>query len=105
MGPIDVDSKVHAVATMTVRPIEGLRDENQPASWDLRDRIRTFPVPLLLAMAASGEGINDGRATLTEIKLGGSSNVEIVTFPGAGHNLHRTDFPSFAQRVDRTLAS
>jgi pimeloyl-ACP methyl ester carboxylesterase len=100
--PLDVEAKVHAVHAMTTAPIEGLLRENPPEAWDLRPAIARYQIPLLLALAARGEGINDD-ATVDEIERNRSPLVEIVTFPGAGHNIHRTAFDEFAAAFDRFL--
>ncbi|MBV8147499.1 MAG: alpha/beta hydrolase [Candidatus Eremiobacteraeota bacterium] len=102
--PLDVEAKVHAVHTMTTAPIEGLLRENPPESWDLRTTIARYEKPLLLAIAARGESINDD-AALREIEINHSPSVEIAVFPGAGHNLHRTAFDRFAQVFDAWLGS
>ncbi len=102
-APVDVEAKVHAVRTMTIAPIEGLMRENDPDTWDLRHQIMTYEKPLLLAMADRGEGINDD-LTLDEIDAEHSAFVRVVWFPGAGHNLHRTSFDSFARSLDDFLA-
>jgi pimeloyl-ACP methyl ester carboxylesterase len=99
----DVEAKVHAVRSMAIAPIEGLMLENPANAWDLRGAIAGYNKPLLLAMAAPGEGIND-TTTLEEISRNHAPSVEIVTFPGAGHNVHRTDFDSFARRFADFLA-
>jgi pimeloyl-ACP methyl ester carboxylesterase len=101
-SPLDVEGKVHAVRTMTADPIEALMRENPPESWDLRTAIATFDKPLFLAMAAPGEGINTDE-TLNQIERKHASTVEIVTFPKAGHNLHRTAFDSFVTSFDDFL--
>jgi pimeloyl-ACP methyl ester carboxylesterase len=95
----DVEAKVHAVATMTADPIEGLMRENPPAAWDLRPAIASYDKPLWLAMAATGESINDD-VTLEQIQQCHSSNVEIAVFPGAGHNIHRTAFDAMMKSLD-----
>jgi pimeloyl-ACP methyl ester carboxylesterase len=95
----DVEAKVHAVRSMTMLPIEGLRRENPPAAWDVREVIARFEKPLFLAFATAGEGINDA-ATQEYVRQNHPANVEIVTFPGAGHNLHRTDFDAFVRSLD-----
>jgi esterase len=102
-APVDVEAKVHAVHAMTPEPIAGLMRENPPSAWDLRSAIARFDQPLLLAMAARGEGINDD-ATLEAIVREHGPAVEIVTFPGGGHNLHRTAFDAFAQTLDDFLS-
>jgi pimeloyl-ACP methyl ester carboxylesterase len=101
--PIDVEGKVHAVHSMSVAPIEGLMRENPPELWDLRATIATYAKPLLLAMAAGDEGINDPE-TLADIQREHSANVEIETFANAGHNIHRTAFNALAQQLDEWLA-
>ncbi|HZZ00237.1 MAG TPA: alpha/beta hydrolase [Candidatus Baltobacteraceae bacterium] len=97
--PTDVAAKVHAVATMTPDPIEGLMRENPESGWDLRSSIEQYDKPLWLAMAAAGESIN-GDATLEELEQHHSSTVEIAVFPGAGHNVHRTAFDAMVKSLD-----
>jgi pimeloyl-ACP methyl ester carboxylesterase len=101
--PTDVEAKVHAVATMTPDPIEGLMRENPLSSWDLRPAIASYDKPLWLAMAAPGESINDD-ATLEEIDLHHSPGVEIAVFQGAGHNIHRTAFDAMVTSLDDWMA-
>ena len=100
--PVDVEGKVHAVHAMTVAPIQGLWRENPPEAWDLRESVARYDKPLLLALAASGQSINDD-TVLDELRATASANVEIETFADAGHNLHRTHFDRFAGRLDRWL--
>ena len=99
----DVEGKVHAVHSMTTVPIERLWRENPAASWDLRPAIARYPKPLLLALAAQGESINDD-AALEEIERDHAATVTIARFPGAGHNLHRTAFNAFADALEAWLA-
>ena len=101
--PVDVEAKVHAVRSMTITPIEALMLENPVEAWDLRGPIARYDKSLLLAMAAPGESIND-KATLAEIEAKHAPTVEIVSFPGAGHNLHRTKFDDFVRALDEFLA-
>jgi len=101
--PTDVDAKVHAVATMTPDPIEGLMRENPPASWDMRPAIASYDKPLWLGMAAPGESINDD-AMLAEIVERHSPTVDIAVFPGAGHNVHRTAFDAMVKSLDEWMA-
>jgi pimeloyl-ACP methyl ester carboxylesterase len=102
-SPGDVEGKVHAVHSMTTAPIEGLWKENPPERWDIRGLIARYDKPLLLELAARGESINDD-ATLEEVERSHSKSVEIVTFPGAGHNLHRTAFDAVVAALDAWLA-
>jgi pimeloyl-ACP methyl ester carboxylesterase len=101
--PADVAGKVHAVHTMTTRPIEGLWKENPPAAWDLRGAIAAYAKPLLLVFPPPGESINPD-ATLDEVERRHSKNVTIVRVPQGGHNLHRTHFASFAEALDQWVA-
>lgn len=99
---LDVEGKVHAVARMTVAPIAGLQRENPPSQWDLRGTVARIDKPVLLALAAPGESIND-ESTLDELQRSHGPAVEMVRFAGAGHNLHRTHFPAFAATLDDFL--
>jgi pimeloyl-ACP methyl ester carboxylesterase len=101
-GRIDVERKKHAVRSMTLQPIERLRDENPPETWDLRRDLEQYPKPLLLAMADASESIvpiDD----LKYVRERGGPNVAIRVFEGQGHNLHRTDFDRFVEEVDTFL--
>lgn len=100
---LDVDGKVHAVHSMTSAPIEGLWKENPPEAWDLTALIAHYGKPLLLALAARGESINEDTA-LEDVEREHAPSVRIVSFPAAGHNLHRTDFEVFAAQLDDWLA-
>lgn len=100
--PTDVEAKVHAVASMTPDPIEGLMRENPQSAWDLRPSIAHYDKPLWLAMAALGESINDDE-TLEEIDRHRSPSVEIAVFPGAGHNVHRTAFDAMIESLDNWM--
>ncbi len=97
-SPADVEGKVHAVHSMTAAAIERLWKENPPESWDLRSTIASYEKPLFLALADRAESINDD-ATLDEVENDHPQNVHIARFAGAGHNLHRTHFEDFAERL------
>lgn len=101
-GDIDVERKKHAVRDMTTVPIERLRDENPPESWDLRGDLESYPKPLLLAMASAHESIVPLDA-LKVVRERGGPNVAIRVFEDQGHNLHRTAFERFVQEIDRFL--
>jgi pimeloyl-ACP methyl ester carboxylesterase len=97
--PIDIEGKVHAMHSMTTEPIERLFRENPPLVWDVRPALSDYPKPLLLLLAAPNEGIN--KATVVDaVQRDRSTAVEIVEVPGAGHNLHRADFPAAAAALD-----
>lgn len=97
-GEADVEGKVHAVHGMTIVPIERLRDENPPETWDLRRDLEEYPKPLLMAIA--GE---DSIVTLEDLKYvreKGGANVAIRMFERQGHNLHRTGFDALVRELD-----
>ncbi len=98
-GRIDVERKKHAVRNMTALPIERLRDENPPETWDLRRDLDEYPKPLLLAVADPSGSV----VTLEDLKYvreHGGPNVAIRVFEDQGHNLHRTAFDRFVGEVD-----
>ncbi|MGC8484984.1 MAG: alpha/beta fold hydrolase [Candidatus Baltobacteraceae bacterium] len=100
--PLDIEGKVHAVAAMSVAPIVGLRDENPPESWDLRERTIDYPLPLLLALPTIEESIIPEEA-YRRLLDGAARETVVTTLPG-DHNLHRTAFAPLVERIDRWLA-
>lgn len=100
---LDVEGKVHAVHSMTAEPIAALLRENPSGGWDLRARIARYEKPLLLALAAPGESIND-EETLEQVARDRSASVRIARVHDGGHNLHRTAFEDFARTLDDWLA-
>lgn len=100
---LDIAGKVHAVHSMTSRPIERLRDENPGAQWDLRSIVERYERPLLLAFAKRGESIN-ADCTLDEMERKAPRNVSLAFLPG-GHNLHRTEFEAFVTTLESWLAA
>jgi pimeloyl-ACP methyl ester carboxylesterase len=100
---LDVEGKVHAVHAMTTEPIERLLRENPPLVWDLRPTVADYPKPLLLLLAAPGEGINDAKV-VDSVRRDRAETVELVEIADAGHNLHRTDFPAVAASLETFFA-
>jgi pimeloyl-ACP methyl ester carboxylesterase len=96
---LDVEGKVHAVHAMTAEPIERLFRENPPLVWDLRPVVADYPKPLLVLLAAPGEGINDPKV-VDSVRRDRAGGVELVEIADAGHNLHRTDFPAVAAALE-----
>jgi pimeloyl-ACP methyl ester carboxylesterase len=87
---------------MTSAPIEALWKENPPEAWDLTAIIANYEKPLLLALAARGESINND-TVLEDVEREHAPSATLVGFPGAGHNLHRTGFDAFATALDNWL--
>jgi len=103
--PLDIESKLHAIARMTPEPIARLASDNdvEHGGWDLRERIKAYPKPLLVFAA----GPEDSVMSATDVALlrdAGGPNVRVVEFPSEGHNLHRTAFDAFATEVAAFLA-
>ncbi len=98
-GDLNVERKKHAVRNMTTLPIERLREENPPETWDLRRDLEDYPKPLLLAMADSEESIVK-LEDLKYVREHGGPNIGIRVFERQGHNLHRTAFDRFIEEVD-----
>lgn len=99
---VDRERKVHAVHSMTARPIEKLRDENPPEAWDLRRDLEEYPRPLFLAVAEEDSVIAVDE--LKHVRQLAGPNVMIRVFEKQGHSLHRTDFERFVQELDAFLA-
>ncbi|MGZ3499634.1 MAG: alpha/beta fold hydrolase [Vulcanimicrobiaceae bacterium] len=99
---LDRIGKVHAVHTMTTKPLEGLRDENPPEAWDLRKTLEAYPKPILLAMAE--ESISEPE-DIEYVRQHGGPNVTVRVLEGTGHNFFRTDFDRFIAITDEFLAA
>jgi len=100
LGRVDVDAKVHAMTDMSVESLERLGRDNDvdAGAWDLRERVVSYPVPLLILAAGLDSVMSPG--DLAFVRERGGSNVQIRTFPNEGHNLHRTAFEEFAGAVE-----
>ena len=98
-GELDVEGKVHAVRAMTIGPIERLRDDNPPETWDLRRDLEDYPKQLLIAVADPEESIV-ALEDLKYVRERGGPNIAIRVFEGQGHNLHRTGFDSLIRELD-----
>lgn len=99
---LDRERKVHAVREMSLLPIERLRDENSPESWDLRRDLQRYPKPLFLALAGSGKSVVRW-PDLRAVRESAGSNVALRVFEKADHNLHRTAFEEFVAALDGFL--
>jgi pimeloyl-ACP methyl ester carboxylesterase len=88
---------------LPIKAIKGLRDENPPATWDLRADLERYPKPLLLAVGEGPESLF-GLDDMKFVRERGGPNVALRVFEGQGHNLHRTDFDRFAREFDTFLA-
>jgi pimeloyl-ACP methyl ester carboxylesterase len=103
--PLDIESKLHAIARMTPEPIARLAADNdvEHGGWDLRKRIERYPKPLLVFAAGPEDSVMSA-ADVALLRDAGGPNVRVVEFPSEGHNLHRTAFDAFATEVAAFLA-
>ncbi len=105
LAPVEVDAKVHALRHMTIAPVVALGADNgaDAGAWDLRERVRAYPRPLLLLLADPSDSVVSADDTAF-VREHGGANVSIELFAGEGHALHRTAFERFAASV-RTFLS
>lgn len=102
---LEIDAKVHAMRSMTLEPIEALGAENRvdEGGWDLRPALRRYPKSLYLPLAEVTDSVvsaPDRNFVLAE----GGPKIELETFAGEGHSLHRTAFDRFAARMAAFIA-
>ncbi len=102
---IEVDAKLHAARRLTLEAVEALDAENgiEHGRWDLREMVRDYPKPLLLALADPKRSVvlDDQRALF---RASGGPNVRIEVFEGASHSLQRDAFDRFMPVLERFLA-
>lgn len=103
---VEIEAKLHAARRLTLEPIEALGDENaiDEGGWDLRELIRDYPKPLLLALADPKRTVvlDDQRALF---RATGGPNVSIEVFTGASHSLQRDAFDRFMPVLERFLSA
>lgn len=99
---LDTEGKVHAVASMSVAPIVGLRDENPAHTWDICERALDYPLPLALVLPDAAESIIP-RDCYDRLLRGAASETIVTIVPEGDHNLHRTAFAPFVAALDRWL--
>jgi pimeloyl-ACP methyl ester carboxylesterase len=97
-------AKVHAMREMTIDCIERIGTENHvdEGAWDLREQLRAYPVPLLLAVAGVDSVIAPEDLAVLRGSLGPLAALDV--FAEEGHSLHRTAFDEFAATLAAFLA-
>lgn len=97
-------AKVHAMREMTIECIARIGTENNvdAGAWDLRERLRAYPVPLYLAVAGIDSVIEPEDVAELSTTLGPHAVLEI--FANEGHSLHRTAFDAFATALAAFLS-
>jgi pimeloyl-ACP methyl ester carboxylesterase len=101
--PLDIDGKVHALAHMSIEPLERLGSENgvDDGRWDLRETLTSYPLPLFLAIAGRESVV--APEDLAFIREHGGPEVSIKVYEGHGHSLQRSAFDEFATDVERWI--
>ncbi|GAC1531840.1 MAG: alpha/beta fold hydrolase [Vulcanimicrobiaceae bacterium] len=96
----EVKAKLHAITDTKTSPLEHLGRENDVdgGTWDLRDRIAAYPVPLLVCVAGIESVLSAQDVAFLQER--GGPNVSMHEFPNEGHNLHRSAFDEFARAVE-----
>ncbi len=100
---LDLDGKIHALAHMSIEPIERLGTENgvDEGRWDLRDVLADYPIPLLLPIAGRDSVVAPEDVEFARTR--GGPNVTVLVFEGHGHSLQRSAFEDFARVVEEFI--
>jgi pimeloyl-ACP methyl ester carboxylesterase len=101
---LDLAGKLHAVRKMRAETIAAIGRENRvdDANWDLRSTLAEYPKPLLILAADPSDSVISDE-DLQFIRLRGGPNVQVQTFEGQGHNLHRTAFDGYIAATETFL--
>jgi pimeloyl-ACP methyl ester carboxylesterase len=88
---------------MTLECIARIGTENHvdEGAWDLREDLRAYPIPLLLAVAGIDSVIAPEDLAALRGSLGPLATLDV--FPREGHSLHRTAFDEFALKLEAFL--
>lgn len=102
---VEIESKLHAARRITLATILALGDENaiDAGQWDLRQLVRGYPKPLLLAVADPKRSVVSG-AERDEFRARGGPHVRVEVFEGASHSLLRDAFDRFVPVLEAFLA-
>ena len=91
---------------ITLDPIVALGEENaiDAGAWNLRELVRGYPKPLLLALADPRRSVVLGPER-AEFRAHGGPNVRLDVFEGASHSLQRDAFDRFIPVLERFLTA
>ena len=100
----DLEGKLHAARRLTLEPVVALGEENQidAGAWDLRELVRAYPKPLLLALADPKRSVVSA-AERDEYRVCGGEAVQLEVFSGASHSLQRDAFDRFIPVLEAFL--
>jgi pimeloyl-ACP methyl ester carboxylesterase len=98
--PLDLDAKIHAMAHMSIEPLERLGSENavDAGRWDLREDLVSYPIPLFLAVAGVDSVV--APSALAFVREHGGPAISIKIYAGQGHSLQRSAFDEFASDAE-----
>jgi len=96
----DIAGKIDASVKGSPASVRAVFDENGP--WNVAERLAELRVPTLLLRAEVTSGGIVGEATVALAQR--NPNIQVVTVPGADHNIHRGQFDAFMAHVEPFLA-
>lgn len=90
---VEIEAKLHATRRFALDRVIALGDENaiDAGEWDLRELVRGYPKPLLLALADPKRSVVSVAERDAFAEHSGP-NVRVAVFDGAGHSLQRDAF-------------
>jgi pimeloyl-ACP methyl ester carboxylesterase len=104
LAPVDMDAKLHALRTMSAAAVIAVGEDNgaNDGGWDLRETVRDYPKPLLIALADPSDSLVLPEDVVFARERAGP-NARIELFAGEGHSLHRSAFERFAALTEEFL--
>jgi pimeloyl-ACP methyl ester carboxylesterase len=105
LPPVDRAAKVHAMRHMSRDAVVRVGEENDAdaGGWDLRETLRAYPRPLLIALADPSDSVVLP-ADVAFLHECAGANVRVELFTGESHSLHRTALERFCVLAKQFLA-
>jgi pimeloyl-ACP methyl ester carboxylesterase len=97
----DIAGKIDASVKGSRASVRAVFDEN--GTWDLSDRLPRLRIPTLLVRAEVANGGIVGEEVVSMAQA--NPMIQVVTVPGADHNIHRGQFDAFMAHVEPFLAA
>jgi pimeloyl-ACP methyl ester carboxylesterase len=91
----DIQGKIDAAVKTSPASVQAVFDEN--GAWDATDNLLRVRMPTLLVRAEVERGGIVVETVLEAIR--GNLRIEVVTIPGADHNIHRGQYDAFMTKV------
>jgi len=95
----DIQGKVDAAVKASPKSVQAVFDENGP--WNVADDLLRVHVPTLLVRAEVERGGIVAESVLEALQA--NPLIQVVTIPGADHNIHRGQFDAFMTTVEDFL--